>query len=117
MDYIVILERTSANPLTVRYLLRATVPTARQPYFADVAKTSAYTGISAGDLADLRAGKVIERTSTFTASGQTPAQIKAALVTAQAEFQARVNEDGEHNPFKYFGTAWNGTTWTTAGVS
>ena len=94
MDYIVILERTSADPVIVRYVLRATVPAARRPYFADATKTSVYLGASAQDLADLRAGVFIEQTRTGNLSGLSLAQIKARLQQEQVDYQASVNADG-----------------------
>jgi hypothetical protein len=117
MQLIVILERTSMNPVMVKYLLRAAVPASRQALYADANKTSAYSVTPAGDLAAIKAGQYIERSSSFSVSGQTVAQIKAALVAAQAEFQARVTEDGDYNPWKFYGTNWDGSTWTTGGVA
>ena len=117
MDYIVILERTSINPPTISFVMRADVPVARQPFYADAAKTSAYKGIVAADLADLRAGKVIEKTDSFGYGGMTLAQIKAALIEKQAAFQADVTADAEYNPFRFYGSAWNKTAWVAGGVS
>lgn len=117
MQLIIVLERTSVNPTTIRYVLRATVPVARQPYYADATKTSAYKDADPADVAALRAGEVLERVSEVAVGGLTVAQIKTALEAAQAEFQARVNEDALYNPYKWYGTSWNGTTWTTAGVN
>ena len=117
MDYIVILERTSVNPLTIRYVLRANVPTARQPYFADATKTSMYKNIAAPDLAALRAGQVVERGGSDVVEGRTVAQIKSGLIAEQITFQEQVNTDGEMNPYKYYGTAWDGTVWVNGGVN
>lgn len=116
MDYIVILDRTSTNPQAVRYVLRALVPTGRQSYFADAAKTSAFPGISAGDLADLRAGKFVERVGTFEIGSLPLNSVAVALQGMQQEFQARVTEDGAHNPWRYYGTTWDGTSWTMRGT-
>lgn len=117
MDTIVILERTSVNPPSVRFVLRATVPTSRQPFYADATKTSAFPGISAEDLADFRAGKFLERTSTFEIGSTPLEQVAVALQNMQTEFQDRVNEDGTFNPWKYWGTTFDGNTWTLRGVN
>jgi hypothetical protein len=114
---IIILERTSVNPPTFRYCLRATVPAARQAYFADPLKTSIYKNALTADITALRAGQLVERSSEFAVGTSTVAQVKAALVDAQAEFQARVNEDGEWNPQRYFGTSWDGSAWTNVVVA
>ncbi len=117
MQYIVVLERTGTPPMRVRYLLRATVPTDRQPFLADAEKMSAYPQTPAADLADLRAGKVVEFVSEMDLPGLTVPQVKTALLAAQAAFQARVTADAEYNPWKFYGTFWDGTAWTTGGVN
>jgi hypothetical protein len=117
MDYIVILERTSVNPPTISFVMRADVPAARQAFYADAAKTSAYKGILAADLTALRAGQVIEKTDSFGYGGMTLAQIKTALIAKQAAFQADVTADAEYNPFKFYGSRWDKTAWTAGGVS
>lgn len=117
MDYIVILDRTSVSPQTIRFVMRANVPVARQSYFANAEKTSEFPGISAGDLADLRAGKFIERSDTVSTGTLTLAQIGSALVSAQQAFQAKVTADGEYNPYKFYGSSWDGTAWTLRGVN
>ena len=117
MQLIIILERTSADPLIVNYVLRATVPLARQPYFADATKESAYKDCTPADLAALRAGEILERTQTANLSGLSVAGIKARLQADQVAFQAEVNADGVQNPFKYYGSSWDGTTWTMTGVN
>jgi hypothetical protein len=117
MDYIVILERTSINPPTISFVMRADVPVARQPFYADAAKASAYKEIVAANLADLRAGKVLEKVDSFGYGGMTLAQIKAELIAKQTDFQAAVTADAEFNPFKFYGSAWNKTAWVAGGVS
>ena len=117
MDIIVILERTSVTPTTLRYVLRATVPAARQPYFADAEKVSAFPGALADDTAAFRAGAFLERVSTFDVGTLTIAQIGTALAQAQQAFQADVNANGIYNPWRFYGSTWNGTTWTVRGVN
>ena len=114
---IIILERMSMTPPTFRYCLRATVPEARQAYYADPFKTSIYKNATGEDLTAMKAGALVERSSEFAVGTSTIAQVKAALIEAQAEFQARVNEDREWNPQKYLGTSWDGTTWTNVVVA
>lgn len=116
MQYIVVLERTRLHPPTIRYLLRADVPLARQPYYAKADAVSAYPDTPAADLTALRAGQVTERVDEVNVGALTVAQIQTALVGAQAAFQAVVNGQGA-NPWRYYGTSWNGTTWTVAGVN
>jgi len=116
MQYIVVLERTALNPPTIRYLLRANVPLARQPYYANAELVSAYPDTSQADLTALRAGQVVERVDEVNVGGSTVAQIQAALVEAQAAFQAAANSQAA-NKWKYWGSSWDGTTWTLSGVN
>jgi hypothetical protein len=116
MQLIIILERTVLNPVTINYVLRATVPAARQEYYADESKTSAYKQASAEDIAALKAGRILEFTGSDVVGGHTIAEIKAALQAEQVAFQARVDSQAM-NPFRFYGTSWDGITWTTAGVN
>lgn len=115
MDLIVILTRTSVHPPAVRYVMRAMVPVSRQAFYADASKTSAFPGISAADLADLRAGKFLEQIDTVDIGSLPLNDVAVQLQGAQQAFQDRVNEDGVLNPWKYFGTTWDGATWTMRG--
>ena len=118
MDHkIVILERTSVIPATIRFVMRADVPAARQAFYADANKVSAYKDCTAPDLAALKAGEIVEKVDAYVYTGSTVAQIKAALEAHQAEFQADVTADGQQNQWKFYGTTWNGSAWTTGGVN
>jgi hypothetical protein len=116
MQYIVVLEKTQSNPLTFRFLVRADVPLARQPFYADAEFVSAYPDTLAADLVALRAGQVTEQVSEVQTGNSTVAQIKAELIQTQQAFQAAVNAAAA-NKWTYYGTAFDGTTWTNAGVS
>ena len=115
--YVVLLERTSVDPLIVNYVLRADVPAQRQPFFADPSAVSADKTISAEDLGRLRSGALDETARTGNFSGMTLAQIRTALQAEQAAFQAATTADGPMNQWKFYGTCWDGTTWTAKGVS
>ena len=113
---ILILERVNApSDLSFNYALWATVPTARWPFYANVALVSAFKNISAGELQDLRDGKVTERVGfAFYPAGTTVAAIKADLIAKFNEFQAFVTSQ---NAYTQYGTSWDGTTWTAGGVA
>ena len=117
MDPIVILERITVDPLIVNYVLRANVPVARQTFFADPSKDSAYRYASSGDLDDLRSGRVLERAGTHNFSGMTIVQMKAWLMAEQTSFQTDVTADGAQNPWKFYGVSFNGSVWSTGGTS
>lgn len=109
MNYpITILDQPT--PQTVRYIVRATVPSELQSRCADAAKVPLYAAMDATDLAALRAGQIVEREETDTIPGRTVAQIKAAILVAQAAFQAEVFAT-TFNRWKYYGVQFNGTVW------
>lgn len=109
---IIVLEVSGRD---VHYALWADVPEARQPFYADATKVSAWKDALAADNTALQNGSVVEevRYSTFN-SGETLAQIKAALVIASNDFQANTTA---HNPWGRYGTVWDGTSWTNGGVA
>jgi hypothetical protein len=117
MQLIVVLERTSAGPTTIRYLMRAAVPSARQAYCANPTLQSAYPATPAGDLTALRAGQYVESAVVEEFPGLNVAQIQAALVARQATYQAAITAGGSSNPYQYYGTSWDGSTWTPGGAS
>ena len=113
---IIVLERVDEpSDSSFRYALWADVPASRQVIYADSLKTSLVSDITAPELAALRAGAVVERVGTaqFPAS-TTLATMKTVLIAAHAAFQADVTS---RNAWKYYGTFWDGTTWTAGGVA
>jgi hypothetical protein len=116
MQYIIVLEKTRPNPLTFRFLVRANVPTARQPYYADAEFVSAYPDTLSADLVALRAGQVTEKVEEMQVGSSTVAQIKTELRASQAAFQSEIDSQAA-NQWKYYGTAWDGTAWVDGGVN
>ena len=98
------------TPQTVRYIVRATVPAALQVHFIDAARVPLYALMDALDLADLRAGKIVEREESDTIPGKTLAQVKASVISAQVAYQAEVNAT-TFDHWKFYGVQFNGTVW------
>jgi len=120
---IIVLERQLAQetqigdqaPQIWRYALWADVPVARRVFYADPAKTSAFKTISAGELASLRDGSVVERVSNLRIDkGATIPQLQTKLEIEWTFFQ---NEITTFNPWNRYGTFWDGVTWTPGGAS
>lgn len=110
---VIVLEKT--GPTQYRYALWAVVPAARQTFYANAEATSAWKGATQTDVDDLRAGRVVEKVDVVTrAPGATLAQVQADL---QAAWQAYQDEVTNGNPWVRYGTVWDGTTWTSGGVS
>jgi len=113
---IIILDRVDEpGDFNFRYVLWADVPSARQPFYADPLKTSLVKDVTAGELSALRAGQIIETSGTSTnPASATQNSVKADLIARFTVFQAQVNGN---NPWKFYGTFWDGTTWTAGGAS
>jgi len=115
MKQIIILESLGTGRVAYRVCLWADVPVARQPFYADATKGSAYRDASAGELAALRSGAVVERVETFSADpGTSPAEMKARLIQLWQAFQDKV---ANTNPWNNYGGFWDGQSWAAGGVS
>lgn len=113
---VIILEKAAGGSVAYRYALWALVNApARQPFYANPQKTSAFKDIEAQDLTDLRAGLFVERVEVFSsASALTLGQVRAELEARWTAFQAEVDT---HNPWDRYGSTWNGTIWAANGAS
>lgn len=112
---IVILEKRYAQTQSFNVLFWCDVPATRQAFYANQDAESVWKDRTAEDLAKLRAGEVVEFLEPYQApQGQTLAQAQAALQALHAIKQSQVDAS---NPWLRFGTHWDGTTWTAAGVS
>ena len=112
---IIILERLSPSQVSVRFAMWADVPAARQAFYADANKKSAWTGANASDLTALQNGSVLERVETLTMdSAATVPNIKASLQSRYTIFQDEVTNTDK--AYQFYGTTWDGTTWVAAGA-
>jgi hypothetical protein len=112
---IIVLNRDTERPITLRFALWADVPVARQSFYADVSFVSAYRDATPAEMTALRSGAVVERVDQIVLpAGTSLAQIRAALITAFTRYQNSVTND---NAFDFYGTSWDGTAWTAGGVS
>lgn len=92
------------------FVVRANVPSALWPRLADASAVGLYPAMNAADLADLKAGKIVERLATLD---MTLLSVNAAAVEAvkvQAAFQAAVTA-GSLDQWGFYGTQYNGTVW------
>jgi hypothetical protein len=113
---VIMLERPDRlDPNTNRYVLWADVPVARQPFYAEPGKVSAWKDATTADNAALASGAVAELVDTLKAPvGASTAQVQGFLQTRHADFQANVTSN---NLWTRYGMTWDGTTWVTGGVA
>lgn len=122
MRQVIILEREpdQEGVLRVRYALWAAVPSARQPFWASK-QGSAFSSavkdgsVTAGELAALQAGAVVESVvESRWPPNTTLAQAEALLQAAWTDYQAFVNN---YNPWRNYGSSWDGSGWTMKAVA
>src|SRR5712691_5599230 len=110
----IIILGTSPGPggdINVIYAFWLAVPAGQK--IPNPGQFSAYRGASIAEIASLKAGAVVEEVN----SAQYPAtwtvgQIEADLQTKYTGRQNAVT--GQVNPNLYYGSLWDGTTWTAA---
>ena len=109
---IIILERDDRK---IDYVMWADVPAARQPFYADATKVSAWKGALGPDNTALQLGQVVEMAGhEVMEPGYTAAQSRLKLINTWTEFQNRVTA---FNKWDRYGTTWDGTAWTAGGVA
>ena len=101
-------------PGKINYVFWVDVPLARQPFYADAGKVSAWKDATAADNAALQNGSVTERAHHLDIdAGVSDADRRLALRRDWQEFQARINN---YNPWSKYGTTFD-TVWTAGGVA
>lgn len=110
MRKIIILERINEpSDFSFKFVFWASVPAARQSFYADATKTSVVKDISGAELTSLRNGEFLEKQDTANYIAGTPiATIQADLITKFNTYQAQVTAA---NPWRYYGTSWDGASW------
>lgn len=110
---IIILDHPDANRYKVAFWLP--VPVARQSFYANANKDSAFANISTQELADLRAGLFIEQIDEFNfEAAATLAQTKTFLIN---EYNARLATAFALNQWNRYGSFFDGVSWTAGGVA
>lgn len=105
---IVVMEQLGVKDFRVAYWLD--VPIGRQNLVADANKTSQVKDISQTELTDFRAGKFVEMVEQRNyPSTRTIPQILSDLQSRHAELQAEVDAV---KTYQYYGSFWDGTSWT-----
>jgi hypothetical protein len=115
---IIILDRhIEAGDQVFRVAFWATVPAARQIFYADATLASAVKNAAALETTALQNGSTTERVIEFRhPPGVTLAQIQAQLVQMLTAFQTEIN--AAQHPFRSYGTSYDPTTstWTMVTV-
>lgn len=112
---IIVLDKIDGPQTTYRFVMWADVPLARRPFYADANKVSEWKDASAADNTALQSGAVVERADIVqVVPGSTLASIRAEVQARWTAFQDGVTNN---NLWARYGEFWDGTSWTTGGVS
>lgn len=111
MRQIIIQERINIpSDFSFRYIFWLSVPATRQTFYANASATSNVKDATAGELTAIQNGQVLEEVYTGNYPAGTPiATIQSDLA---AKYTARQTVITNLNPWLYYGTSWDGTTWT-----
>ena len=112
---IIVLDKTNQTGyFELTYLYWLDVPVNQQALRANAGVVSAYKDATQAEIDALKAGQVVEvsNTSSF-ANGTAVNAIKAALSSGYTQAQDMIDNSPQWN---YYGTYWDGTTWTVQGV-
>jgi hypothetical protein len=94
----------------INYALWAVPPADRQPAYANPNATSAWINATTAEITALQNGSVVESVqSTQFPTGTSPATIEAELVSRFNQYQTQISNA---NPWAYYGSTYNGSTWT-----
>jgi hypothetical protein len=109
---IIILEQPAAN--TFRYVLWADVPNSHQVFYANAGRKSVWAGASDTDNQAIGSGVVAEREDILQVPpGETQAVTLARLQKIWTKYQASITNEAT---WAKYGSFWDGTSWTAAGI-
>lgn len=104
------LEKDPATNV-IGYIIRASVPEAMWPRMANPEATGAWPRMNAADLADLKAGKIVERSGSYDMSASSVGVAAAHLVELQQAFQAEITGGSLEPRYAFNGFQWTGLVW------
>ena len=112
---IIILEKTpTQNYFTVNYLFWLDVPVNQQTLRANQSLTSSFPSATAEELQNIKDGKVVEQSGSTSFNIDASNQVIAGdLQIKYANAQSALTNSNKYN---YYGTYWDGSTWTIQGV-
>ena len=103
-----------ADNYQVDYVFWLDVPAAQRPMLANANAGSSVADATADELAAIRTGAVIEERGVESATTATTLGTLGARLVAK--YNARQAEINAVTQYAYFGTFWDGTTWTVKGA-
>jgi hypothetical protein len=94
------------------------VPAPRQFFYANPAATSAVKNASAGELAAIQSGAVVEEVVEIAAGGRPGGPSEAVVAAAVvSQYNARQAALSASIALARYGTYWDGTSWTVVTVA
>ncbi len=92
------------------FVFWASVPSQRQSFYANPTITTSVKDATSGELTALQMGQVVELQATANYIVGTPmGAIQSDLIAKFNTFQVQITNQ---NPWAFYGTSWDGSTWT-----
>lgn len=108
-------EILESSDLSINYVLWLSVPAGKEVIYANLDAVSVVKDVTQGELDALKAGQVIEKKRKINLPKEsTITSIKSALEEIYNSDQSLINS---RNTYKYYGSFWDGTTWTLGGIA
>ncbi len=113
---IIIQERINEpSDFSFKFVFWADVPAARQALTANPTASSVVKDITPEELLAIQNGSVVELQDSANYVASTPiAAIQTDLINRFNAFQAKINAT---NPWKFYGTSWDGVAWSVKQTS
>ena len=109
---VIVLEKRGDK---LHYAMWADVPAARQAFYADADKVSAWKDALPADNAALQSGAVVEKLGYIDLPGaENMTVVRSLLASAWNDFQSDVTAN---NLWRRYGSTWDGTSWVNGGVA
>jgi hypothetical protein len=106
---VIILDKSLDDPDTFNLIFWVDVPAARQQFYADANKVSAWRNATTPDNDALKSGAVVEKSGTTRhVKGTNMAQVQIDIQTQWQAYQDYVNAS---NPWQRQDSTWDGTSW------
>ena len=116
MKEIIVLTTTQPWPgqNSIQFVMWASVPTARQQFYVQPSTwKSSYAGATTTEIVALQSGSFTEQVQTINLPIGTPvATVKSVLQDTFTKYQDSITNN---NNWQFYGSFWDGTTWTIGG--
>jgi stage V sporulation protein SpoVS len=112
---IILTKENKSGYFEIQYLFWLTVPVSQQPLRVSATVTSSYRDASTAEIQAIQVGQIAEVSGMVGyTQGTSNATVTADLISRYNSAQVNLNTESQ---WHYYGTYWDGTSWTLQGVN